>query len=131
MTWYSLRRMNPTEEDPPYGMQLGRWYEDTRLPVEEGHAVTVFLNIDGTETSVPRLELQFSDTKPEYSFNYHLGGQSIVTPGEKIPTMEWTPICPEGHRGEPKHPAAAEHACGECGRTYRVQDKDSAIVQLG
>ena len=68
--WYCLKRDDLREADPPYGMQLGRWYEDTRGADMEGDVPTAFLNIDGIETSVPRHELMFAEKKPDYSFNY-------------------------------------------------------------
>ena len=91
--------------------------------------VTAFLELAGEESPVLRHELMFAETKPRYSFNYALGAAPVKDPLGPLPMMELTPICPEGHRGEPKHPAPAKHACDECGCTYPASDTDSALVQ--
>ena len=125
--WYCFKRRHPY--DPPFGLEVGRWYEDMRLPEIEGTIETAYLSVDGEEVSVSLRDLILRETKADYSYAYHVGHMGTLEHGQPISfEMPYAPICPEGHQGTAQTSYPTQHECSECGTTYPVQTKDSGLV---
>ncbi len=129
--WYCFKRMRPY--DPPYGLVIGRWYEETRLAAIEHAIETAYLRVGDEEVPIPLRDLIVRETMADYSYAYNVGSMPRIEPGEPVPPdMLWVPVCPEGHRG-PTTPTSppGEHECSECEITYPVQLEDSGLVLEG
>ena len=123
--YYCYRRL--FMGDPPSGVRVGRWYQDTPMPAAEDTIETAYLQIGDEEVRIQLRDLIIRERKPDYSYAYNM-----MAPGEPVfNDTPWVPVCPEGHQGySTKTYPPTEHQCSECGRSYPIQAEDSDLLLI-
>ncbi len=125
--WYCYRR--GFKRELPFRLQRGKWYREARPAAEEHSIPTAYLLVGEEEVQVPCKNFIVRETKAEYAYPYRRLQAMEQEPGEPVTfDGEWVSVCPEGHEGPSGVRRPEMHDCGECGRSYPVQLKDSGLV---